>query len=55
MHGPRLEAAIVPGGADWQYVRGDGVVEPEARYSIRTSEVLRLPSQIGASGTRRPS
>ena len=38
MKGPRLEAEIVPGGADWQYVRGDGVVELEARYSIRTKD-----------------
>lgn len=36
--GPRLEAEIVPGGADWQFVRGDGVVELEARYSIRTRD-----------------
>ena len=36
--GPRLTADIVPGGADWQYVRGDGVVELEARYSIKTRD-----------------
>ena len=36
--GPRLEGKIVPGGADWQYVRGDGVLELEARYSIRTGD-----------------
>ena len=36
--GPRLTAEIVPGGADWQYVRGDGVLELEARYSIRTGD-----------------
>ena len=36
--GPRLEAEIVPGGADWQYVRSDGVLELEARYSIRTKD-----------------
>ena len=28
----------MPGGADWQYVRGDGVLELEARYSIRTKD-----------------
>jgi|SRR5215468_113046 len=37
-HGPRLEAIVVPGGADWQCVRSDGVVALEARYTIRTSE-----------------
>jgi uncharacterized protein DUF3237 len=36
--GDRLEALVVPGGADWQYVRGDGVVELVARYSIRTKD-----------------
>ena len=36
--GPRLTAEIMPGGADWQYVRGDGVLELEARYSIRTTD-----------------
>ena len=36
--GERLEGEVVPGGADWQYVRSDGVVELEARYSIRTTD-----------------
>ena len=36
--GPRLEAEVMPGGADWQYVRGDGVLELEARYSIKTRD-----------------
>jgi hypothetical protein len=38
VRGPRLTADIVPGGADWQYVRGDGIVELEARYSVRTAD-----------------
>lgn len=49
--GPRLEAQIVPGGADWQYVRGDGVVELEARYSIRTQEGIEIA--ITNRGLRR--
>ena len=40
--GPRLEADIVPGGADWQMVRADGVVELEARYSIRTKDGVEI-------------
>jgi uncharacterized protein DUF3237 len=40
--GPRLEADIVPGGADWQYVRSDGVVELEARYAIRTRDGIEI-------------
>ena len=42
VHGPRLEADVVPGGADWQYVRGDGVVELEARYSIKTRDGIEI-------------
>jgi Protein of unknown function (DUF3237) len=38
VHGPRLEATVVPGGADWQYVRADGILELEARYSILTRD-----------------
>ena len=51
VHGPRLEAAIVPGGADWQYVRSDGVVELEARYSIRTPDDVEIA--ITNRGLRR--
>jgi hypothetical protein len=36
--GERLEGEVLSGGADWQYVRSDGVIELEARYSIRTSD-----------------
>jgi len=40
--GPRLQAEVVPGGADWQRVRGDGVVELVARYSIRTRDGVEI-------------
>lgn len=40
--GPRLAGEIIPGGADWQYVRSDGVVELEARYSMRTSDGIEI-------------
>ena len=33
-----MQAQVLPGGADWQYVRGDGVVELVARYSILTGD-----------------
>lgn len=36
--GPRLQGTILPGGADWQYVRPDGVLDLEARYTIRTTD-----------------
>jgi hypothetical protein len=42
VRGQRLEAEVVPGGADWQHVRGDGVVELVARYSIRTADGIEI-------------
>jgi Protein of unknown function (DUF3237) len=33
----RLDAEILPGGADWQVVRPDGTVEIDTRYSARTA------------------
>ena len=38
VRGPLLNGEVLPGGADWQYVRGDGVVELEARYSIQADD-----------------
>jgi hypothetical protein len=42
VRGARLTADIVPGGADWQYVRADGVTELEARYAIRTRDGVEI-------------
>ena len=36
--GPEMRGTIVPGGADWQYVRADGVTVVEARYLLRTDD-----------------
>ena len=36
--GPRMRGTIVPGGADWQYVRADEVTVVEARYLLRTDD-----------------
>ena len=38
VNGERLQGEVMPGGTDWQYVRGDGVVELEARYSIKARD-----------------
>jgi hypothetical protein len=38
----RLSGTILPGGADWQVVRDDGVIEIEARYVIETAEGARV-------------
>ena len=36
--GPRLSGRILPGGADWQVIRGDGVAYLDARYTLETSD-----------------
>jgi hypothetical protein len=36
--GPRIRGEVVPGGADWQVLRGDGTAELEARYTLRTDD-----------------
>jgi hypothetical protein len=36
--GPDIRGTIVPGGADWQYVRADDVTVVEARYLLRTDD-----------------
>jgi Protein of unknown function (DUF3237) len=36
--GARMNGAILPGGADWQINREDGVLDIEARYVIRLSD-----------------
>jgi hypothetical protein len=36
VEGPKLKGKILPGGADWQIVRTDGVVHLTARYTIET-------------------
>lgn len=37
IHGPRLQAEILPGGADWQLIRPGGWVDVEARYTARSA------------------
>src|SRR5580658_8443063 len=36
--GPLLRGKLLPGGADWQILRGDGVAELEARYTLQTDD-----------------
>jgi hypothetical protein len=40
--GPELSGQILPGGADWQLTRPDGVLELDARYTIRTSDEVLI-------------
>jgi len=36
--GPRLSGVIVPGGADWQLERPDGVTTVEAKYTLKAED-----------------
>ena len=36
--GPRLNGTVIPGGADWQIVRVDGLIDLTARYTIRADD-----------------
>jgi len=36
--GARLSGRVLPGGADWQVIRSDGVADLDARYTLETSD-----------------
>ena len=36
--GEKLSGRVLPGGADWQVIRADGVAELDARYTLETSD-----------------
>jgi hypothetical protein len=36
--GERLSGRVLPGGADWQVIRPDGVAYLEARYTLQTND-----------------
>lgn len=36
--GERLSGRVLPGGADWQIIRSDGVAELDARYTLETED-----------------
>jgi len=36
--GGRLSGKVLPGGADWQVIRADGVADLDARYTLETSD-----------------
>jgi len=40
--GARLSGRILPGGADWQIIRSDGVADLDARYTIETEAGARI-------------
>jgi hypothetical protein len=36
--GERLAGRVLPGGADWQVIRADGVADLDARYTLETGD-----------------
>jgi hypothetical protein len=36
--GPQMRGTVLPGGADWQIIRSDGVAELEACYTLRAED-----------------
>ena len=42
MRGTRLSGRVLPGGADWQIIRRDGVADISARYTIETDAGARI-------------
>lgn len=38
IEGARLQGTVLPGGADWQVVRSDGVADLDARYTVETDD-----------------
>jgi hypothetical protein len=48
-----LEGTVVPGGADWQRTRPDGVLEIDARYALTTPD--RDTIEVRSTGLRKAS
>jgi Protein of unknown function (DUF3237) len=49
--GPRLKGSVVPGGADWQFVRPDGTLQIEAKYTLLSDDGVSI--MITNRGVRR--
>jgi hypothetical protein len=51
--GPRVRGRVLPSGADFQFIRPDGVLELEARYALETDD--GVPLLVINRGLRRAS
>ena len=49
--GPNIRGRVIAGGADWQFVRPDGVLAVEARYTLQTSDSVLI--MVTNRGLRR--
>ncbi len=50
VRGSKLQGRILPGGADWQLIRGDGAADIQARYTIETDAGARI--LVSSNGLR---
>ena len=48
--GDRLSGSVLAGGADWQWVRSDGTIDLDARYTLRTTDGALI--QVTSQGLR---
>lgn len=53
IEGPRLAGEVLPGGADWQSIRPDGLTQVLARYVIRADDGSLI--SVKNEGVRRAS
>ena len=53
VRGPALNGVVLPGGADWQVVRDDGVSEISARYTLKSDDGALI--YVEAPGIREAS
>jgi hypothetical protein len=51
--GPRLSGEVLPGGADWQLVHGDGTASIDTRYTLHTYDGALL--YLATRGVRHGS
>ncbi|QEC66860.1 DUF3237 domain-containing protein [Panacibacter ginsenosidivorans] len=40
--GPKMNGIILPGGADWQLIKKDGVANIDARYTLQTDDSVLI-------------
>ncbi|MDO6415550.1 DUF3237 domain-containing protein [Sphingomonas sp. BIUV-7] len=38
VHGPKLDATVLPGGGDWQTIGADGLTIVDTRYTLKASD-----------------
>ena len=51
VEGPRLKGRVLAGGADWQFVRSDGTLQIEAKYTLQTDDGVLI--MVSNRGVRR--